>query len=155
MISSSQNDHNIITKHSLNKCLDHLQDLLQKAEQIYRLSFFSYDSTVNSHDQRPQKTILWLLCTLQSYEAAFDLHSKTESEDIASELSALFKCIWKGNFIYKHYCALSWLVIRKVSDVDIWNVIVELIITVSQMTPSTSISVSFNGTFITHSSASQ
>ncbi|KAL9125176.1 MAG: hypothetical protein Q9217_005580 [Psora testacea] len=155
MANLSQNDRNILAEHPLDECLDHLQAPLRKAEQNYRQGSLSYDSTVDSHNQGPQKTISRLLYTLQGHEAALDLRSKTGSEDIASELSALFRRVRKGNFIYEHYRALSRLVVKQAPDVDIWNAVVELITTVSRTTPPTSIPVSFDGTPITHSSASQ
>lgn len=88
------------------------------------------------------------------HEAALDLRSKTGSEGIASELSALFRCVRKGNFIYEHYRALSRLVIKQASDVDIWNAVFDLITTVSRTTPPTSLPVSFDGTPIMISTSS-
>ncbi|KAL9130813.1 MAG: hypothetical protein Q9175_006929 [Cornicularia normoerica] len=155
MANLSQNDRNVIAEHPLDKCLDHLQDPLRKAEQNYRPGSLSYDSTVDNHDQGPQKIISRLLYTLQGHEAALDLRSKTGSEDIASELSALFRRVRKGNFMYEHYRALSRLVVKQASDVDVWNAVFDLITTVSRTTPPTSIPISFDGTPITSSSASQ
>lgn len=122
-----------------------------KIEQNYKPSPLSYNDTVNSSDQGPQKTILQLLSVLQGYEVALDLQFKVESEDIASELSALFRRVWNGNFNYEHYCALSWLVIKQALDVNIWNAVFDLIITVSWTTPSTSISIFYDSTSLIHS----
>ena len=155
MANLSQNDRNIIAGHPLDKCLDHLQDPLRKAEQNYTQGSLSYDGTVDSHDQGPEKTLSRLLITLTGHEAALNLRSKTGSEDIASELLTLFRCVRNGDFSYEHYRALSQLVIKQAPDVDIWNAVLNLIITVSRTTPPTSIPVSFDGTPITHSSASQ
>ncbi|KAI9797634.1 MAG: hypothetical protein M1825_005732 [Sarcosagium campestre] len=149
MASLSQIDRTIIAEHPLDDYLDHLEDSLRKAEQDYG------QGSVDIHDQGLQKTISRLLYTFQGHEAALDLRSKTGSEDLAFELSALFMRVRKGNFIYEHYRALIRLVINHAHDVDIWNAVVELITTVSRTTPPTSIPVSFDSTPITYSSASQ
>lgn len=151
MINLSQNDCNIIAEHFLNKYLNQLRDALERAKQKYELNFLFHHDVVNDVDSNSQKIISRLLYILQSHEAALDLRSKIESEDIASELFALFRHIWKGNFIYEHYRALSRLVVKQVSDVDIWNVVFDLIITVSRTISSTSISVFFDDTSITSS----
>ncbi|KAI4203343.1 MAG: hypothetical protein LQ346_001814 [Caloplaca aetnensis] len=155
MANLSQKDRNIIAEHSLDKCLDHLQDPLRKAEPNHRPSSLSYDGTVDSLDSGPQKAISRLLSALQGHEVALDLRSKTGHGDVASELSALFRRVRNGNFNYEHYRTLSRLVIKKAPDVDIWNAVFDLIITVSRTTPPTSVPVSFDGTPITSSSASQ
>ncbi|KAL8673853.1 MAG: hypothetical protein Q9168_001718 [Polycauliona sp. 1 TL-2023] len=150
-----QNDRDVIAEHPLDKCLDHLQDPLRKAEQNYRLGSLSYDGTVDSLDSGPQKAISRLLSALQGSEVALDLRSKTGHGDVASELSALFRRVRINQFNYEHYRALSRLVIKQASDVDIWNAVFDLIITVSRTTPPTSVPVSFDGTPITSSSALQ
>ncbi|KAL8663078.1 MAG: hypothetical protein Q9168_008155, partial [Polycauliona sp. 1 TL-2023] len=129
MANLSQNDRNIIAEHPLDNCLDHLQDPLRKAEQDYRPASLSYDGTVDSLDSGPQKAISRLLYALQGHEVAFDLRSKTGSENIASELSTLFRRVQNSNFDYEHYRALSRLVVKQASDVDIWNAVFDLIIT--------------------------
>ncbi|KAL8897148.1 MAG: hypothetical protein Q9207_007359 [Kuettlingeria erythrocarpa] len=151
MANLSQNDRNIIAEHPLDKCLDHLQDPLRKAEQNSKPASLSYDGTVGSLDSGPRKAISRLLYTLLGHEVAFELRSKTASENIASELSALFRRVQNSNFEYEHYRALSRLVVEKAPDVDIWNAVFDLII----ITPPTSLPVSFDGTPITISSASQ
>ncbi|KAI4087136.1 MAG: hypothetical protein L6R37_008352 [Teloschistes peruensis] len=67
----------------------------------------------------------------------------------------LFRRVQNSNFDYEHYRALSRLVVKEASDVDIWNAVFDLIITVSRTTPPTSVPISFDGTPITSSSASQ
>ena len=49
-----QNNCNIIAEHFLDKYLNHLQDSLQKAEQIYRPAPLFYDDTIDSLDSSPQ-----------------------------------------------------------------------------------------------------
>lgn len=148
MANLSQIDHNIIAEHPLNSSLDHLRSLLRKTEK-------SYDAADDNSDQGLQKAILELLVTLLLSEAAEYLPSQTGNRDVASDLLRLRTRIKKGDFNYQRYRSLSQLVIKKASDVDIWAAVFELIITVSPTTPPTSIPVSFDGTPITSSSASQ
>jgi len=155
MANLSQNDRNIIAEHPLDKCLDHLRDPLQRAEQKYEPNSLSHHDVVNGTDSDPQKAISRLLTTLMSHEVALDLRSKTGSGDIASDLLGLRRRVRNGNFNYEHHRALSRLVVKQASDVDVWNAVFDLITTVSRTTPPTSIPVSFDGTPITSSSASQ
>jgi hypothetical protein len=155
MADLSQNDRNIIAEHPLDKCLDHLQDSLREIEQNYKPGPLSYDGAVNSSDQGPQKAISRLLSALLGHEVALDLRSKTGNGDIASELYTLIKRVRNGDFSYEHYRALSRLVIIEAPDIDIWNAVLNLIITVSRITPPTSTPLSFDGTPVIHSSASQ
>ena len=143
----SQNDRNILAEHPLDKCLIHLQDPLRKVEQNYR------PDDVDSHDQGLQKALSRLLHTLQVHEAALDLRSTVETDNVATEL-ANFSFIQRGRYNYEHYCVLSPLVVKQAPGVDIWNAVFDLIATVSRTTPPTSIPVSFNGTPITKSSSS-
>ncbi len=155
MANLSQNDRIIIAEHPLDKCLDHLRDPLRRAEQRYEPNSLSHHDVVNGADSDPQKAILRLLTTLMSHEVALDLRSKTGSGDIASDLFGLRRRVRNGNFNYEHHRALSRLVVKQASDVDVWNAVFDLITTVSRTTPPTSIPVSFDGTPITSSSASQ
>ena len=154
MANLSQNDRNIITEHPLDTSLDHLREPLRKTEQSYKPSSLSFDGAADSPNLDPQKVISRLLYTLQGHEVALDLRSKIGNNDIASELSELFKRVRSGRYNYEHYRALSHLVVKQASDVDIWNAVLNLIITVSRTTPPTSIPVSFDGTPITISSSS-
>lgn len=86
-----------------------------------------------------------------SHKIVFNLRSRIENEDIAFELFTLFKRIWNVNMNYKHYRTLSRLVVKKVFDVNIWNVVFDLIIIVSRTIFSINISFSFNDTFVTKS----
>lgn len=85
---------------------------------------------------------------------ALDLRSKIGNDNVATELSKLFGLIQRGRYNYEHYRALSRLVVKQASDVDIWDAVLELITTVSRTTPPTSIPVSFDGTPVTISSSS-
>ncbi len=155
MANLSQNDRNIIAEHPLDKCLDHLRDPLRRVEQKYEPNSLSHHDVVNGADSDPQKAISRLLTTLMSHEVALDLRSKTGSGDIASDLLGLRRRVRNGNFIYEHCRALSRLVVKQAPDVGIWNAVFDLITTVSRTTPPTSTPVSFDGTPITSSSASQ
>ena len=153
MTNLSQNDRDIIAEHPLDTSLNHLRDPLQKAEQDYRPRSPSYDGTVDNLNSGPQKAISRLLNALEGHEVAFNLRSKIENINIASELSDLFKRVQSGRYNYEHYRALSQLVIKQASDVDIWNAVFDLIITVSPTTPLKSIPASYDDTPVTISSA--
>ncbi len=60
----------------------------------------THHDVVNDVDSNSQKTILRLLTTLMSHEVALDLRSKTESEDIASDLFELRRRVRNVNFNY-------------------------------------------------------
>lgn len=151
----SPDERVIIAKHPLGNSLDQLRESLQKIELSHQPDPLSYDGAVDSSEQGPQKAISRLLSVLQGHEVAFDLRSKTGQGDVSSELSMLFRRVRNGDFNYEQYRALSRLVINQAPDVIIWNAVLNLLITVSQTTPPTGIPVSFDGTPITHSSASQ
>ena len=153
MAKLSQNDRNIIAEHPLDTSLDHLREPLGKTEQSYKTRSFSFDGAVDDPDLGPQKVISKLIYTLQGHEVALELRSKIGNNDIASELSELFKRVRNGRYNYEHYRVLSRLVIKQASDVDIWNAVFDLIATVFRTTPPTSIPVSFDGTPVTISSS--
>ncbi|KAL2045028.1 hypothetical protein N7G274_002803 [Stereocaulon virgatum] len=154
MANLSQKDRNIIAENPLDTSPDHLRELLRKIEQSYKPGFLSPDSTATGPDLNPPKVISRLLYTLQGHEVALNLRSKIGSDNVASELSELFKCVQRGHYNYEHYRALSRLIIKRAPDVDIWNAVLDLIITVSRTTPPTSIRSSFDGTPVTISSSS-
>lgn len=85
---------------------------------------------------------------------ALDLRSRIGNSNVATELSKLFGLVQSDRYNYEHYRALSRLVAKQASDVDIWNAVFDLITTVSRTTPPTSVPVSFDGTPITISSSS-
>lgn len=144
MANLSQGDRTVIAEYPLDNCLGHLQDSLRKAEQIYRPDSLSYSDTVDSSDQEPRKAISKLLYTLEGHDVALDLRSDTGNRNVALDLIEVRGRIHKGDFNYEHYRALSRLVIRKTSDFDIWNAVLNLINSLSWITPPTR-----------HSSASQ
>ena len=123
---------------------DQLRDPLRKGEQNHS-SASDYEA-VDSPDSGAQQAISRLLATLMDHKAALDLQSKIRSGDIASELFMLRKRVRNSNFNYEHYRALSRLVVKKASDIDIWNAVFDLIITVSRTTPPISIPASFDST---------
>ncbi len=91
MANLSPDERIIITKYPLHNSLDLLGEPLQKLERTYKPGSLSYDGAVDSYDRGPQKVTLRLLTTLMGHEVAFSLRSKTGSENIASELSTLFR----------------------------------------------------------------
>lgn len=155
MAMLSQKDRNIIAQHPLDTSFDHLREPLRKTEQSYKPSSLSFDGAADDPKLSSQKVISRLLYTLQGHEVALDLRSKISDSNIAFELSKLFGFIQRGHYNYEHYRTLSRLVIEKASDVDIWHAVFDLTITVSRTTPPTSLPLSFDGTPITSSSASQ
>ncbi|KAL8978915.1 MAG: hypothetical protein Q9177_006274, partial [Variospora cf. flavescens] len=154
MANLSQEDRNIIAEHPLDTSLDQLREPLRKTEQSYKLGSLSSDDAADGLDLGSRKVISMLLATLQGHEVALNLKSKTGSGDVASELSTLFRRVRNGDFNYEYYRALSRLVIKQASDVDIWNAVFDLIITVSRTTPPTDVPVSFDDTPVTISSSS-
>ena len=154
MANLSPTDLTIIAKYPLDVSLDHLHDSLRKVEQNYEPGSLSHHDAVDSPDSGPQQAISRLLVTLMDHEAALDLQSKTRSGDVATELFKLRKRVRNGDFDYKYYRTLSRLVIKQAPDIDIWDAVFDLIITVSRITPPTSIPVSSDGTPITKSSSS-
>ncbi|KAA6414276.1 MAG: hypothetical protein FRX48_02639 [Lasallia pustulata] len=154
MANLSPDERVIIANHPLDISLDHLQDPLRKIEQNYKSGSLSYDGAVDSLNS-PQKVISRLLSTLQSHEVAFNLRSKTGNEDIASELSTLFRRVRNPGFSYERYRVLSLPVIEQAPDVDIWTAVLNRIITVSPTTPPTSIPPYYGDTPMRHTSASQ
>ena len=163
MVNLLPDDLAIIAKHPLANSLDHLHDSLRKVEQNYEPDSLPHHDAVDSPDLGPQKEISRLLSTLLNHEVAYNLRSKIRSGVIASELySGLFGRVLSSDFNYEPYRALSQLVIEQAPDVDIWNAVLNLIITVARTTPpiriplsSTSLPPSYDGTPISYSSASQ
>ncbi|MCJ1242411.1 hypothetical protein MMC14_010419 [Varicellaria rhodocarpa] len=148
MANLSQDDRTIIVEHPLDDSLGHLRHVLKKAQQ-------SYDAIVDDPSQESLKTISRLLGALLLSEAAALLVSRNGNRDIASDLFKLRQRVQTGDFNYEHYRALVQRIIQGASDVDIWSTVINLIITISRLTPPISIPPSFDGTPITHSSASQ
>ena len=155
MTHLSQHDRTIIVEHPLDDSLDHLQDILRKAERSYQPDTISYDGAVDRTDQGLQKATSRLLVSLMGSDVAIYLPSRTGNRNVASDLLRVRERLQKGDFNYEHYRALSRLVIKKASDVGIWTAVFDLIITLSRISPPASIPPSFDGTPITHSSASQ
>ncbi|PGH35791.1 hypothetical protein GX50_01375 [[Emmonsia] crescens] len=155
MAELSLNSRAIIANYPLKNSLDCVRDSLQEAEQSYKSDLAFYDGSADTPDQTWQETISRLLLALMGEKAAFNLHLQSSNRDVASELSTLFARVRKGDFEYGHYCSLSRLVIQKAPDVDIWNAVLNLIVTVSQSTPLVSIHHSFDGTPMRSTSSSQ
>lgn len=92
---------------------------------------------------------------MEGHDVAFTLRSKIGTSNIDTELLKLRNLVKSGRYNYEHYYTLSQLVVKQASDVDIWDAVIELITIVSRTTPPTSVPVSFDGTPIMSSSASQ
>ncbi|KAH8753314.1 FunK1 protein kinase [Diaporthe sp. PMI_573] len=154
MATLSEHDRDVIARHPLGTSLDHLRKSLRDAEESYSSISDSHGDADNSEQDR-QKTISRLLTTLMGAEAALILRSKISSRDVASELALLFGRVRKGDFNYSYYRPLTKLVIHNASDPEIWSAVLDLITTLTRVTPPASIPTTFDSTPITHSSASQ
>lgn len=141
-------DRDITEKYPLGNTLDHLQVALRNAEQ-------SYGVDADNSNQAPRKAALGLLGALIGSEVSDHLGSRTGNREVGTNLRGLRRRMHNGDFNYENYRTLVRLVIREASDVDIWSAVFKLIITISRLTPPTSIAPSFDGLLITHSSALQ
>ena len=101
MANLLEEDLTFIAKHPLDGSLNHLRDSLEKADQFYKLSSTSDDGAGDTHVQGLLNAVLRLLNTLADHDVAFTLCSKTKNENLASELSTLFRCIQNKNFNYQ------------------------------------------------------
>ncbi|RMZ89596.1 hypothetical protein DV736_g3180, partial [Chaetothyriales sp. CBS 134916] len=155
MATLSQDDRDLIVRHPLDNSLHHLEKSLRDAERSYTsASSLRGDATDDSEDGR-QKAISRLLTALMGQETALDLHSRVSNRNVASELATLLGRFRQGQVSYAHCLPLVRLVIQKASDFDIWSAVLDLITTLSRVTPPASIPTAFDDTPITHSSASQ
>lgn len=115
MANLSRNDRNIIAEHSLR----------QMAGLFTRSTSISRGKLGVAFPLPPwRRWCRWcrfwsskgysrLLTTLTGHEVAFNLDWKSGSENLASDLSALFRHVQKGNFINEHYHAPSHLVVKQ------------------------------------------
>ncbi|KKZ63855.1 hypothetical protein EMCG_01808 [[Emmonsia] crescens] len=145
MAKLSPDESDIIKNHPLTKSLNDLRGLLQEAERFHELRSISYDGAVDNLDQ--QNAISKLLYVLQGEDAALIIRSRISDGDLASDLARLFERLRKetGNFRYDHYRPLVRLVFErplptesqnvKTWNFNVWNAVLDLIDTASQMTP--------------------
>jgi hypothetical protein len=136
MANLSQDDRAVIAKHPLDDSLDHLRDSLQKAEQSRRPGSTSDNSAGDIRDQDPLKIVSRLLSILQRHDVALTLRSKTGNENLAFELSTLFRRVQKNNFDYQQYRILSLLIIKKAPEFNVWNAAFDLIRFMIRILPS-------------------
>ncbi|EFR01293.1 FunK1 protein kinase [Nannizzia gypsea CBS 118893] len=147
MTSLSEDDRRTIKDCPLNDSLKQLRKSLLEVESL--------DGTDGLPELIYQKAVSRLLYTLLGTEAALVLQSRTSSRDVASEMVRLVERVRNGDFSYTHYRPLVKLIIQEASDFDIWSAVLDLINKSSRETPSASVPPTFDGTPITHSSASQ
>ncbi|KJZ70353.1 hypothetical protein HIM_10244 [Hirsutella minnesotensis 3608] len=155
MATLSEHDRDIIARHPLGGSLDHLKKSLQDVEEHSVSISGSRDDAVDSSADDRQKAISRLLTALMGAEAALNLRSRVSSRDVASELALLFASVRKGDFTYSYYRPLVRLVLQRASDSEIWSAVLDLISTLTRVTPPASVPATFDSTPITHSSASQ
>lgn len=154
MATLSQDDHDIVAKYPLDTSFDHLQESLQNMQQSNRSNTFLFDGGADDPNSERHETISKLLLALMGHKVAYNLHSNIGGGNIATELSKLFGLVQSGRFNYEHFRALSQLIIKKASDVEIWSAVLNLILTVSRATPPASIPASSDSTPVTVSSSS-
>ncbi|OJD18750.1 hypothetical protein ACJ73_08693 [Blastomyces percursus] len=159
MAGLSQEDRNIINNHRLTNLVDRLQGALQDAEKIYE-SRPIYDESLY------RNAISKLLYTLQGEDAAYNLPSRINDGDVASDLAQLFERLRKAkeNFRYDDYRPLVNLVIQRPPtesendetwNFDVWKAVFTLIDTIPRSTPPASVPPSFDGTPVKSTSSSQ
>ncbi|MCJ1349377.1 hypothetical protein MMC31_007617 [Peltigera leucophlebia] len=95
-----------------------------------------------------------LLTALMGHQVASEFTLKNSNRDVYTELQDIYKKLARGSFSYEHFCPLSQLVLVKAPDVDIWSAVLNLIKTLSYISPPTSVVALSDGTPITRSSAS-
>ncbi|KAM4061752.1 kinase [Hirsutella rhossiliensis] len=88
-------------------------------------------------------------------ETTLDLHSPFNNRNVASELATILGHLRQGHHDYGHFFPLVKLVTQKASDAKIWNAVLDLVATLTRVTPPASVPATFDSTPITHSSASQ
>ncbi|PHH88294.1 hypothetical protein CDD83_7724 [Cordyceps sp. RAO-2017] len=155
MAALSEDDRDIIARHPFDSSLDYLKKSLQDAEESYVSASCSHDDTVNSCADNRQKAISRLLSAFQGAEAALIIRSAISSRNVAADLALLFARVQNGDFTYSYYRPLVEGVLQKASDIEIWSAVLDLIATLTRVTPPESIPTKFDSTPITHSSASQ
>ncbi|KMP07294.1 hypothetical protein CIHG_00156 [Coccidioides immitis H538.4] len=120
MAELSQNEYNIITQYPLSDSFNSVRRLLEEAEHTRQISS---DGTPDGLDQTRQATVSKLLVILMGEKAAFNLHPRTGSKNVASELSRLFTRVQEGNFVYEEYHRVMRLIFEKAPTADIWKAI--------------------------------
>ncbi|QKX58161.1 uncharacterized protein TRUGW13939_05282 [Talaromyces rugulosus] len=152
MVEFSQDDLAIITQYPLSDSFNPVHHLLQEVEHSHLIS---YNGTADGADPTHQTAISRLLVTLMGEKVAFNLHPRTSSKNIASELSKLFTRVQDEDFHYDHYRPVIRLILKKASDVDIWKAVLNLITAVSRTTPPASVPLAFDGTPVRSTSSLQ
>ncbi|TWU78747.1 hypothetical protein ED733_006618 [Metarhizium rileyi] len=95
-----------------------------------------------------------LFYILSGSKVSLALASRIGRDSLLVDLSVVRSRIQKGDLKYRHFRALSQLVIRQAPDVDIWAAVVALIEAIPYLTPPSNFPLS-SETPITHSSATQ
>ncbi|EFW18793.1 conserved hypothetical protein [Coccidioides posadasii str. Silveira] len=104
----------------LSDSFNSVRRLLEEAEHTRQISS---DGAPDGLDQTRQATVSKLLVTLMGEKAAFNLHPRTGSKNVASELSRLFTRVQEGDFVYEEYHRVLRLIFEKAPTADIWKAI--------------------------------
>ena len=154
MATLSEHDRSIIVRHPLGGSLDHLYKSLRDMVQFYGPAVSAYDGHADSSKQDRQRSVSRLLTALMGQEAALDLYSPLSNRNVASELATLLGRLRQDHIDHGHFIPLVKLVTQKASDSEIWSAVLDLITTLTRVTPPASIPATFDSTPITHSSTS-
>ncbi|KJZ71102.1 hypothetical protein HIM_09521 [Hirsutella minnesotensis 3608] len=155
MATLSEHDRDIIARHPLAGSLDHLFQSLRDAVQFYGPAASAHGGHTGSSKQDHQRSVSRLLTALMGHETALDLHSCLSNRNVASELATILGRLRQDHIDYGHFIPLVKFVAQKASDLEIWSAVLDLISTLTRVTPPASVPVTFDSTPITHSSASQ
>ncbi|EEQ89759.2 hypothetical protein RJZ56_001748 [Blastomyces dermatitidis] len=148
MDSLSGDDLSIISKHPFNDSLHRLHKYLQESEH------YCNDKATDDSEYF-QDAISKLLTTLMGERSAFNLRSPASNQDVASELSGIFRRLRSGDFSYEDYRPLVRLILQKASDIDIWKTVFDLIVAVSRCTPLPTVPPTSQATPLRSTSSSQ
>ncbi|KJZ68222.1 hypothetical protein HIM_12387 [Hirsutella minnesotensis 3608] len=155
METLSKLDRDVIARHPLGSSLSHLRKSLQDAEHSYAPISSPHGDATDDSDEGRKKAISRLLSALMGTEVALDLRFKASGSNVVSELAVLVRRVQNGDFTYSYYRPLTKLIIHNASDSEIWSAVLDLISTLTRVTPPASVPATFDSTPITHSSASQ
>ncbi|KJZ69251.1 hypothetical protein HIM_11354 [Hirsutella minnesotensis 3608] len=155
MVTLSELDRDLIARHPLGSSLSHLRKSLQDAEHSYTSISSPHGDATDDSDEGRKKAISRLLSALMGTEVALDLRFKASGSNVVSELAVLVRRVQNGDFTYSYYRPLTKLIIHNASNSEIWSAVLDLISTLTRVTPPSSVPATFDSTPITHSSASQ
>ncbi|PGH01767.1 hypothetical protein AJ79_07815 [Helicocarpus griseus UAMH5409] len=142
MVELSAGDRDIISNHPLTDSVDELRGMLEEAEKIYESRLISYDGSTDGPpgnvDQLYRIAVSTCVSVLLRENAAYRLRSRMSNEDSFKDPPPT----------------------AETDDVELWNINIwkaalNLIATISRMTPPASVLPTFDGTPVRSTSSSQ